>query len=224
MYRVLICEDSKEVRDFIKDFFEQKGINIIEAWNGYEALELLDSSIDIVLLDIMMPGINGYEVCKEIRSKYDIPIIIISALSEEENQLKGYKLGADDYITKPFKPSVLYAKVLAMMKRKRKKEVDIMKAGKIELDINKYELIINENRIKLTKKEYLLMKYFIEHKNRVLTREELLNNVWGYDYFGDGRAVDTYVKRLRRHLGSYDCIKTIIKTGYMLEVSDNESV
>lgn len=225
MYRILICEDQKEVRTFIKEYFETKDMEIIEAWNGEEALTKLNHHIDLVLLDIMMPGIDGYEVCKQIRKKSQVPIIIISALSEEENQLKGYELGADDYITKPFKPSLLYAKVIAILKRNSMKKEEILTVGNIKLNTYKHELIIDNENMKLTKKEYALLEYFIHHRGMILTREELLNNVWGYDYFGDGRAVDTYVKRVRKHLGKYSYyIQTMIRVGYMMEVKDEEDI
>lgn len=223
MYQILICEDQKEVRTFIKDYFETKDIKIIEAWNGEEALMKLNHNIDLVLLDIMMPGINGYEVCKQIRETSQVPIIIISALSEEENQLKGYELGADDYMTKPFKPSLLYAKVIAILKRNSLKKEEIITTGHIKLNTYKHELMIDHEYIQLTKKEYALLEYFINHQGMILTREQLLNNIWGYDYFGDGRAVDTYVKRIRKHLGKYsDYIQTVIRVGYMMEVKDEE--
>ena len=197
MYKALMIEDHKEVRDFVKEYFDHKEIEVIEAQNGYEGLAILDDTIDIILLDIMMPGIDGYEVCKQIRSQYNTLIVFISALSEDENQLKAYEYGADDYITKPFKPSLLYAKCLALLKRNKKIKTNQLQSGKVILDLDKHILVIEENNI-------------------VLSREKILDALWGYDYYGDGRAVDTYIKRLRKRLGKYSYyIQTIVKTGYV---------
>jgi len=223
MHKVLIVEDQKEVRDFIKEYFEERKIEIIEATNGVEAIEKIDKTIDLVLLDIMMPYLNGYEVCHTLRENYHIPIIFVSALSEEQNQLKAYEFGADDYVTKPFKLSLLYAKVIALIKRSQPSYQDIIYIGDIELDQSKQQLIINKETLQLTNKEYNLLFYLYQNKNRILTREIILDAIWGYDYFGDGRAVDTYIKRLRKHFKNYSYyIKTIVKSGYMLEVKDNE--
>lgn len=216
MYKALMIEDHKEVRDFVKEYFDHKEIEVIEAQNGYEGLALLNNTIDIVLLDIMMPGIDGYEVCKQIRNQYDTIIIFISALSEDENQLKAYEYGADDYITKPFKPSLLYAKCLALLKRNKKVEINQIKSGSVLLDLGKHILVIGEDDITLTDKEFKLLHYLMKNQGIVLSREKILDALWGYDYYGDGRAVDTYIKRLRKRLGKYSCyIQTVVKTGYM---------
>lgn len=216
MYKALMIEDHKEVRDFVKEYFDHKEIEVIEAQNGYEGLALLNNTIDIVLLDIMMPGIDGYEVCKQIRNQHDTLIIFISALSEDENQLKAYEYGADDYITKPFKPSLLYAKCLALLKRNKKVEINQIKSGSVLLDLGKHILVIGEDDITLTDKEFKLLHYLMKNQGIVLSREKILDALWGYDYYGDGRAVDTYIKRLRKRLGKYSCyIQTVVKTGYM---------
>lgn len=216
MYKALMIEDHKEVRDFVKEYFNHKEIEVIEAQNGYEGLSLLDDTIDIILLDIMMPGIDGYEVCKQIRSQYNTLIVFISALSEDENQLKAYEYGADDYITKPFKPSLLYAECLALLKRNKKIETNQLQSGKVILDLDKHILVIEENDIVLTDKEFKLLRYLMKNQGIVLSREKILDTLWGYDYYGDGRAVDTYIKRLRKRLGKYSYyIQTIVKTGYM---------
>ena len=216
MYKALMIEDHKEVRDFVKEYFDHKEIEVIEAQNGYEGLAILDDTIDIILLDIMMPGIDGYEVCKQIRSQYNTLIVFISALSEDENQLKAYEYGADDYITKPFKPSLLYAKCLALLKRNKKIETNQLQSGKVILDLDKHILVIEEGNITLTDKEFKLLRYLMKNQGIVLSREKILDTLWGYDYYGDGRAVDTYIKRLRKRLGKYSYyIQTIVKTGYM---------
>lgn len=223
MYKVLIIEDEYHIRHIVHEYFAMKNIEVVEASNGYEALELMNDDIDLVLLDIMMPGIDGYEVCKQLRMKSSQPIIFISALLEEQNQLMAYDLGGDDYITKPFKPSVLYAKCLAMIKRDQKVEDDIMTFGNIQLDKMNHLLIIDENSQFLANKEYELLLYFCECEGRLLPREQILNHVWGYDYFGDGRALDTYVKKLRKKLGKYsNYIQTVIKTGYMFKVVNHD--
>lgn len=213
MYKALMIEDHKEVRDFVKEYFDHKEIEVIEAQNGYEGLAILDDTIDIILLDIMMPGIDGYEVCKQIRSQYNTLIVFISALSEDENQLKAYEYGADDYITKPFKPSVLYAKCQAILNRSKKTEKEDKET--IWLDESKHLMYVDGEAVALPNKEYLLMELFLNNKNQLFTRSQILNKVWGYDYYGDGRAVDTYIKKLRKKLGVHSHrIQTIMKAGY----------
>lgn len=223
MYKILIVEDEYHIRNIIHEYFAMKNIEVVEACNGYEALELMNDNIDLILLDIMMPGIDGYEVCKQLRMKSSKPIIFISALQEEQNQLMAYDLGADDYITKPFKPSLLYAKCLAIIKRDKKVEEDIITFGKIKLDKINHLLIIDEKLQVLANKEYELLSYLCQFEGRLLSREQILNHVWGYDYFGDGRAIDTYIKKLRKKLGKYSgYIQTVIKTGYMFKVVNND--
>ncbi len=223
MYKILIVEDEYHIRNIIHEYFAMKNIEVVEACNGYEALELMNDNIDLILLDIMMPGIDGYEVCKQLRMKSSKPIIFISALQEEQNQLMAYDLGADDYITKPFKPSLLYAKCLAIIRRDKKVEEDIITFGKIKLDKINHLLIIDEKLQILANKEYELLSYLCQYEGRLLSREQILNHVWGYDYFGDGRAIDTYIKKLRKKLGKYSSyIQTVIKTGYMFKVVNND--
>ena len=223
MYKILIVEDEYHIRHIVHEYFAMKNIEVVEACNGYEALELMNDDIDLILLDIMMPGIDGYEVCKQLRMKSSKPIIFISALQEEQNQLMAYDLGADDYITKPFKPSLLYAKCLAIIRRDKKVEEDIITFGKIKLDKINHLLIIDEKLQILANKEYELLSYLCQYEGRLLSREQILNHVWGYDYFGDGRAIDTYIKKLRKKLGKYSSyIQTVIKTGYMFKVVNND--
>lgn len=223
MYKILIVEDEYHIRHIVKEYFEMKNMTIVEASNGYEALSCIDNSIDLILLDIMMPGIDGYEVCKQLRQRTSKPIIFISALSEEENQIMAYELGADDYITKPFKLSILYAKVLAMIKRDQKIDNQILNYGHVQLDCINHILIVDQQYITLAHKEYELIYYLCKHHNQLLTREQILDTVWGYDYYGDGRAVDTYIKKLRKKLGKYSCyIQTVIKTGYMFKVVNDD--
>jgi len=218
--RVLLVEDEKLVRMFIVEFFSKQGATVIEASDGYEALSLLDDSFDIVLLDIMMPGIDGYEVCKLIRQKNDVPILFISALSEDENKLKGYELGADDFISKPFTPSLLWAKCSALLKRLNKKN-DSLTEGLISIDEDTHEVYVDNQKIQLSYKEYLLLVYFIKNKRKILSRDQLLDHIWGYDYYGDQRIVDTYVKKLRKKLLSASSyIQTVVKVGYTFDVKE----
>ena len=206
MYKVLIIEDEFHIRQIIKDYFSLKGIEVVEATQGYEALSMINETIDLILLDIMMPGIDGYEVCKQLRLKTEKPIIFMSALSQ-------------DYIIKPFQLSLLHAKVIAMIKRDQKKEENILTVGHLQLDRINRILIIDQQKITLAHKEYELLEYLCMHVNQLLTRQQILDHIWGYDYYGDGRAVDTYIKKLRKKLGKYACyIQTVIKTGYMLKV------
>ena len=220
MYKILLVEDEKLVRDFIVTYFSKREIEVLESTNGYEALHTMNDTIDLVLLDIMMPGIDGYEVCKQIRNTKQTPIIFISALSQDEDQLLAYDIGADDYITKPFKPSLLYAKCIALIKRDKRKEINT-KIGKITLHPTIHKIEIENNYIKLSHKEYQLLEYLIANEGHILSRQQILDAIWGYDYYGDARAVDTYVKKLRKQLGKYQYyIQTIVKSGYVFEIKE----
>ena len=191
--RILIVEDEAKLREVLCDYFSSKGEQPVEAENGREALSLLaEREFDAVLLDIMMPGLDGLSVCRAVRKTNDVPILFLTALSDEEDKLLGYELGADDYVTKPFSLSVLYAKTTALIRRKRE--------------------------IVLTPKEFALLRCLMQNKNLVMSREQLLVKCWGYDYEGESRAVDTHIRRLREKLGEHAaCIKTVIKAGYRLE-------
>lgn len=224
MYKIMIVEDEYHIRNIIKDYFSVRDVEIIEATQGYEAIQYVDESIELILLDVMMPGIDGYEVCKQIRMKYAIPIIFLSALSQDENQLLAYECGADDYIAKPFKVSLLYAKCIAVMKRERKIEDDLIICRNIKLDISHHVLCVDDINYSLASKEYELMYYLMNNQGKLLSREQIISHIWGYDYFGDGRTVDTYIKKLRKKLGKYSCyIQTVIKGGYIFKVvKENE--
>lgn len=215
--KVLLVEDEKLIRMFIVEYFSKQGAAVVEAGDGYEALSLLDDTYDIVLLDIMMPGIDGYEVCKLIRQKSNVPILFISALSEDDNKLKGYALGADDFISKPFTPSLLFAKCNALLKR-LKKDNHSLDEGIIHIDEDTHEVFIDGKAIQLSHKEYMMLIYFIENKRKILSRDQLLDYIWGYDYYGDQRIVDTYVKKLRKKLlEASPYIQTVVKVGYMFD-------
>lgn len=218
MYKVLIIEDEFHIRQIIKDYFSLKGIEVVEATQGYEALSMINETIDLILLDIMMPGIDGYEVCQQIRYQYQCPIIFISALSEEDNQLQAYQLGGDDYITKPFLPSILYAKCLAICKRQDPQVSNIKTFHHLQIDYTNHQVYIDSQHIEFTHKEYLLLEYLTKNPYRLLEREQILDAIWGYDYYGEARAVDTYIKKVRKKLGKYQYyIQTVFKVGYLFK-------
>ena len=222
--KVLLIEDEKLIRQFIVEYFQKQGEEVIEASDGYEGLSLLDESFDLILLDIMMPGIDGYEVCKQVRQKNDIPILFISALSDDDNKLKGYHLGADDFISKPFTPSLLYAKCNALLKRFKKDEEHetMIEEGIICINDNTHEVFIKGEKTALSHKEYQMLIYFIDNKRKILSRDQLLDYIWGYDYYGDQRIVDTYVKKLRKKLkDAAPYIQTVVKIGYMFDVKES---
>lgn len=219
--RILIVEDEDNLRDVLCDFFKSKGEFPVEATDGIQALSLIEENgFDAVLLDIMMPRLDGLSVCRAVRRTNDVPIIFLTALSAEEDKLLGYELGADDYITKPFSMSVLYAKMMALIKRNQRTVLshDRMEAGGIILEISTRKVFAGRKEVVLTPKEFALLRCLMQNKNIVMSREQLLVKCWGYDYEGEARAVDTHIKRLREKLGDYaECIKTVIKAGYRLE-------
>lgn len=223
MRKILIVEDEDRMRELLVDYFAMDGFETFEASDGSKALEIVASeSLDLVLLDIMMPGIDGFTVCKRIRSTSAVPIIIITARTEEEDKILGFELGADDYVTKPFSPKVLVARSKNLLKRVDGmvgNENGILNIKNIEINLMSYEVRIDGEKLNLSPKEYELLLFLVKNKNKVMTREILLDNIWGYDYIGDLRTVDTHIKKLRNKLG--DCseyIKTIIRAGYKFEV------
>jgi len=221
-YKVLIVEDEPKLREILCDYFYSKGERPVPAENGMIALDLAeDHDFDAVLLDIMMPGLDGFGVCRSLRKNSDVPIIFLTALSDEDDKLHGYELGADDYVTKPFTMSVLYAKTAALIKRNRGNMLsgDRIEAGMITLELSSHRALVDNVEIQLTPKEYALLLCLARNKNMIMSREQLLVKCWGYDYDGDARAVDTHIKRLREKLGkNAGRIKTVIKAGYVLEV------
>ena len=219
--RILIAEDEGKLREVLCDYFRSKGETLVEAENGAKALALAEEeTFDAVLLDIMMPELDGFSVCRCLRRRQEVPIIFLTALSAEEDKLLGYELGADDYVTKPFTMSVLYAKTIALIKRSRGaiRTGDRLESGGVVLDLAAQRVWAGKGEISLTPKEYALLRCLMQNKNIVMSREQLLVKCWGYDYEGEARAVDTHIKRLREKLG--DCagaIKTVIKAGYRWE-------
>ena len=219
--KILIVEDEAKLREVLCDYFLSKGERPVEAGGGLEALERLEEeAFDAVLLDIMMPGLDGLSVCRAVRRSNDVPILFLTALSDEEDKLLGYELGADDYVTKPFTLSVLYAKTMALIRRNRRNVLagDRMEAGGITMELAAQKVFAAGREVVLTPKEFALLRCLMEHKNMVLSREQLLVKCWGYDYEGESRAVDTQIKRLREQLGEQAAfIQTVIKAGYRLE-------
>lgn len=219
---VLIVEDEDLMREVLKEYFSDADYDVTEAKDGIKAIELAkEFEYDIILLDIMLPELDGYSVCRRIRKTKDTPIIIITARSDEDDKLIGYELGADDYVTKPFSPRVLLAKTNALIKRSRGtvrgSDNEISAAG-IVINQDSHTVSIDNEYIDLTPKEYELLIYLMWNKGKVLSRDILLSKVWGYDYFGDLRTVDTHIKKLRAKLGVKAAhIKTLIKAGYKFD-------
>jgi len=218
--KILIVEDESRMRRLISDYLKREGYVIIEAENGKKALEIFNSDkIDLIILDIMLPEYDGWTVCREIRKSSNVPIIILTARSEESDELFGFDLGADEYITKPFSPKILVARVRALLKRSYKRVSSKMSFNGLEVDIAAHKVFVEGKEIEMTPKEYELLVYMIENEGTALSREQILNNVWGYDYFGDLRTVDTHVKRLRIKLkGKSKYIQTVRGVGYRFEV------
>lgn len=219
--KILIVEDDARLREVLCDYFLSRGDQPEAACDGVQALaQLEEREYDAVLLDIMMPGLDGLSVCRAVRRSNDVPIIFLTALSDEEDKLLGYELGADDYVTKPFTMSVLYAKTTALINRSRRTilSADRMEAGGITLELSTRRVFAGGQEVALTPKEFALLRCLMRNRNLVMSREQLLVKCWGYDYEGESRAVDTHIKRLREKLGEHaDCIKTVIKAGYRLE-------
>ncbi len=218
--KILVVDDEIRMRKLVKDFLSAKGFEVIEAEDGEQAVDIFCSNKDIalILLDVMMPKMNGCEVLKTIRKISKVPIIMLTARGEEQDELQGFKLGVDEYITKPFSPKILTARVDAILRRIHRTEDDIQKCGDIEINRGAHTVKAGGQEISLSFKEFELLDYFMQNKNLALSRENILNNVWDYDYFGDARTIDTHVKKLRAKLGpAGDQIKTIWGMGYKFE-------
>lgn len=213
---VLIIDDELLIRNVVKEYCLNEGFKVLEAENGIEALEVLENEkVDIIVLDIMMPKMDGYTFFSKMKEKYNIPTIVLSARGEEYDKLFGFSIGIDDYLTKPFSPKELIARIKAISKRYKKDEVDEFIYLGIKVDFKGRVLYIDNQEIAITPKEFDLLKFFIENPNTAITREQILNKVWGYDYFGDDRTIDTHIKILRNKLGSYrDSIVTVRSIGY----------
>lgn len=220
---ILIVEDDERMNEIINDYFIKDGYTTYQAYDGIEAMKIFDKSdIDLVILDIMIPGIDGWSVCRRIRKQSNTLIIILSARSDEDDKLMGFELGADEYVTKPFSPKVLVARVEALIKRSSILSIDtrLQNIGLIQINRETRELIVASDIITLTAKEFDLLVLFIDHEKKVFSRDTIIDQLWGYDYVGDGRVVDTNIKTLRKKLKSASkYIHTIIGIGYKFEVT-----
>ena len=220
--KVLVVDDESRMRKLVRDFLVKKDFQILEAENGADAVDLFFSVKDIalVILDVMMPKMDGWEVCRTIREHSKVPIIMLTAKADERDELLGFELGVDEYISKPFSPKILVARVEAILRRTNNlSKEDVIKAGAIEINKAAHMVTIDGKPIDLSFKEFELLTYFVENQNIALSREKILNSVWNYDYSGDARTIDTHVKKLRSKLGDKgDYIKTIWGMGYKFEV------
>ena len=218
--KVLIADDESRMRKLVKDFLNKNGIQVLEAENGEQACDIFYSEKDIslIILDVMMPKMDGWQVCREIRSNSKVPIIMLTARVDEKYELLGFELGVDEYISKPFSPKILVARIDAILRRTGSLGEDVIEIGGIKMDKQAHEVYVNGELIDLSLKEFELLEYFISNKGVALSRDKILNNVWNYDYFGDARTIDTHVKKLRSKMGDKgDLIKTVWGMGYKFE-------
>ncbi len=221
--KILVVDDESRIRKLVRDFLVKKGFEVVEAENGKTAVDLFfeENQFDLIILDIMMPVMDCWQVCREIRAYSKVPIIMLSAKNDERDELMGFELGVDEYISKPFSPKVLVARVEALLRRVNG-DVDEGKieAGGIVLDKTAHVVTIDGQTVDLSFKEFELLSYFMENQSVALSREKILNHVWNYDYYGDARTIDTHVKKLRSKMGDKgDCIKTVWGMGYKFEAS-----
>lgn len=219
--KILVVDDESRMRKIVKDFLTRNNYNVIEAENGEAAVDIFFEHKDIalIILDVMMPKMDGWQVCKEIRQYSKVPIIMLTAKSDEKDELLGFELGVDEYISKPFSPKILVARVEAILRRTNQQEAGVIEVGGIVIDKAAHQVKIDNSNIDLSVKEFELLYYFVMNKGVALSREKILNNVWNYDYFGDARTIDTHVKKLRSKMGDKgDYIKTIWGMGYKFEV------
>ena len=219
---ILIVDDEQRMRKLIKDFLTAKGYSILEAGDGEEALEVYEKSknkISLILLDVMMPKLDGWSVLRQIRQSSKVPIIMLTARGEEQDELFGFELGVDEYISKPFSPKILVARVEAILKRTNQDEKEIKKYEGIEIDKEGRTVKVDGKQIELSLREYELLTYLVDNENIALSRDKILNNVWNYDYYGDSRTIDSHIKKIRHKLGKKGkYIKTIRGIGYKFEV------
>ncbi|MEE0515126.1 MAG: response regulator transcription factor [Emergencia sp.] len=225
MYRLLVVDDEPKIREVIKEYAEFNGYEVTEAEDGMSAVGLCKlNEYDLVILDIMMPKLDGFSACKEIKKIQDVPIIMLSARGEEYDKLFGFELGIDDYIVKPFSPKELMARINVILARRHsssQNKSDVLTFGGLEINMAARTVTVDGKRVELTPKEYELLFYLIEHKNIALSRDKLLSDIWGYDFFGDDRTIDTHIKNLRNNLGPYrDYIVTLRGVGYKFEFEE----
>lgn len=219
--KVLVVDDEARMRKLVRDFLTVKGFLVVEAGDGEEAIDIFFEQKDIalILLDVMMPKMDGWEVCRTIRKYSQVPIIMLTARGEEQDELQGFSLGVDEYISKPFSPKILVARVEAILRRSSTMSQEVIDVGGIHIDKSAHQVLVDGKNVDLSYKKFELITYFAENQGIALSREKILNNVWNYDYFGDARTIDTHVKKLRSKLGDKgDYIKTIWGMGYKFEV------
>ena len=220
--KILVVDDESRMRKLVKDFLVRQGYTVLEAADGVEAMDFFyeDKEIGLIILDVMMPRMDGWQVCREVRMHSKVPIIMLTARSEERDELQGFELGIDEYISKPFSPKILVARVEAILRRTQgSSQTEELEAGGITVDKTAHTVSIDGEVVDLSFKEFELLTYFMENQGIALSREKILNNVWNYDYFGDARTIDTHVKKLRSKLGEKgEYIKTIWGMGYKFEV------
>lgn len=224
--KILIADDEARLRKLVRDYLVRENYEILEAADGEEALEIFyrEPKLDLIILDIMMPKQNGYEVCREIRQTSQVPIMMLTAKGEESDVLQGFDIGADEYITKPFSPRILVARVNAVLRRTSDPDENDgkLEAAGICIDKNAHVVTIDGEEISLSVKEFELLTYFVQNRGIALSRETILNNVWNYDYYGDARTIDTHVKKLRSKMGKKgDLIRTVWGMGYKFEATEN---
>lgn len=222
MYKLLVVDDEPKIRELVREYAEFSGYEIDEAGDGMQALGLVKlNDYDLIIMDIMMPKLDGFSACKEIKKIKDIPIIMLSARGEEYDKLSGFELGIDDYVVKPFSPMELMARVKAVLSRKnstKEANLDILKFSGLEINMPARVVTVDGKKVELTPKEYDLLFYLVQNKNIALSRDKLLSDIWGYDFFGDDRTIDTHIKNLRNNLGPYrDYIVTLRGVGYKFE-------
>lgn len=222
--KILVVDDESRMRKLVKDFLTKKNFQVLEAGNGEEAMDIFyeEKDIALLILDVMMPKMDGWEVCREIRKNSKVPIIMLTARSDERDELLGFDLGVDEYISKPFSPKILVARVEAILRRTgQSNPEDVLSAGGIVIDKAAHLATVDGNPMELSFKEFELLTYFLENEGIALSREKILNSVWNYDYFGDARTIDTHVKKLRSKMGDKgEYIKTVWGMGYKFEVDE----
>ena len=219
---ILIVDDESRIRKLVKDFLIKEGYSVLEAEDGEKALEIFEQNeekIDLILLDVMMPKLDGWSVLRQIRQKSKVPVIMLTARAEEQDELFGFELGVDEYVTKPFSPKLLMARIKAILNRTEKGESEKKNYGGIEIDSEGRTVSVDGKPIDLSLREYELLKYLLENENVALSREKILNNVWNYDYYGDTRTIDSHIKKIRHKLGKKGkYIKTMRGVGYKFEI------
>ena len=222
--KILVVDDESRMRKLVKDFLTKKNFQVLEAGNGEEAMDIFyeEKDIALIILDVMMPKMDGWEVCREIRKNSKVPIIMLTARSDERDELLGFDLGVDEYISKPFSPKILVARVEAILRRTgQSNPEDVLSAGGIVIDKAAHLATVDGNPMELSFKEFELLTYFLENEGIALSREKILNSVWNYDYFGDARTIDTHVKKLRSKMGDKgEYIKAVWGMGYKFEVDE----